>query len=350
MADVERVTPEAGGRQPGGPGPRAALLLLAVACGGAPAATRSPGAQFDALWQDFDATYPYFVEKAVDWAAARDSFRPRALAARTEGELAGVLLEMLGLLSDRHVGLRDPLGRWRPSYAPAVAPNYDLAVDDVYRSAWGTKSEGNWGHGMIGAVPYLYVADWSAPLAGLDAFLEAMGSVPGMVVDVRMNPGGNGQYALDLASRFSDRTWIAGYVRYRNGPGHSDFTAPEAGTVSPGGARQFTGPVLLLVGPGSLSSTEDFVSAMRALPTVTLAGAATGGSTGNPAHRPLDAGWSYSVSQWFFTTPDGLVVEGHGIPVHHAVPATPADFAAGSDPVLDFAIAWAASPTVLRTP
>jgi len=330
------------------------LALLAAGCGSSsepdPRPPRSPEAQFDALWDDFDRTYPYFDLKGVDWPAARLAFRPRAAAARSEEELAGVLLETLAPLRDMHVGLRSQTGQWHPSYAPAVFRNFDAGVAAAYAARWGARAEGTWGHAMIGQVPYIYVASWASPLEGFDAFLEGVRGAPGMVIDVRMNGGGNNQYALQVVSRLTDGERIAGYVRYRGGPGHSDFTAPVALTVAPAGPWQFTRPILLLVGSGSLSSSEDFASAMRELPHVTLAGDPTGGSTANPVSRPLEAGWTYTVSRWFFTTPDGIVVEGQGIPPHVQVPSTAADFAAGIDPVLDHAERWAAAPTVRSPP
>jgi hypothetical protein len=327
-------------------------FVLAAACGGGAPATPlpSPAVQFDALWQDFDQTYPDFPGKGVDWSAARTAYRDRAAAAGSQEALVGVLLEMLGLLQDQHVAIIEPTGAWRPSYMPLVAPNYDLAVDATYLASWGVTARGNWGAGMIGDVPFVYVKDWSAALAGFDAFLEAHRLAPGMVIDVRGNGGGNDQFALAVAARFADATHAAGYVQYRNGSGHADLTAPMAMTVSPGGAWQFTAPVLLLVGPKALSSTEDFVAAMRQFPSVTVAGAPTGGASANPATRALGGGWSYTVSRWLFTTPDGIVVEGHGLPVHVAVATSSADFAAGRDPVLDYAVTWAASPAVVRPP
>lgn len=129
-----------------------------------------------------------------------------------------------------------------------------------------------------------------------------------------------------------------------------DFTTPMAGEFSRGGAWQFTRPVLLLVGPLSVSATEDFASAMRELPHVTLVGATTGGSSGNPAVRTLGEGRRYRIWQWYFTTADGIAVEGQGIPPHAPVPATAADFAGGVDPVLECAAGWAANPTVRPPP
>lgn len=326
----------------------AALALAACGSDSSPQGPPSTEAQFDALWADFDVTYPYFGVKGVDWTAAGATYRPRAAVARTQEDLADVLLELLGTLRDIHVSLIDPRERWIPTYTRTFVPNHDAAVWSAYAARWNVEQRGHWGHGWIGNVPYVYVDRWSAPLDGFDALLESYRDAPGLVVDVRSNPGGNSAYALPVLERIYDQPRVAAYTRYRSGPGHDDFGPYRPWTVSPGGAWQFTKPVLVLTGPASTSSTEAFVSAARELPHVTLAGATTGGATANPGRRALGEGWSYMISRWYFTTADGLVVEEHGIPPHVEVPAAPADFAAGSDPVLDFAETWAAAPAVLR--
>ncbi len=328
-----------------------AALAASLACPDpSPDPPASLEAQFDALWSDFDRTYPYFTIKGVDWAAARETYRPRAAAARSEDELAGVLVEMLGRLRDPHVALIDPQGNRVPTWSRSFDPNYDRTVWSAYVSRWRFEQHGSWGFGWIGAVPYVWVDHWAQPLAGFAEAMESFRDAPGLVIDLRMNPGGNSLYALPLLQRIFDATRVMFYVQYRNGPGHDDFTPPEAAVLSPGGAWQFTKPILLLVGPASASTSEDFTSAARELPHVTIAGATTGGATANPAERPLGGGWRYRVSQWFLTTPDGIVVEGNGIPPHVAIPTSPADFAAGGDPVLDEAEAWAVQPVIRRGP
>src|SRR5262249_2805959 len=66
-------------------------------------ASASYTAQFDAVWNTFDQQYPYFEQKKVDWNAMRARYRPAAIAATSEAELAAVLRDMLGTLDDRHV-------------------------------------------------------------------------------------------------------------------------------------------------------------------------------------------------------------------------------------------------------
>jgi C-terminal processing protease CtpA/Prc len=110
-------------------------------------------------------------------------------------------------------------------------------------------------------------------------------------------------------------------------------------TFSPRGSFQYTRPVLVLIGRRCASSNESFISAMRELPNVTLAGDTTAGSTANPGTFNLPGGWSYTVSRWIAYTVSGQVIEDQGIQPRIAVPASPGAFMSGRDPVLDWAIA-----------
>src|SRR4030095_11878818 len=191
-------------------------------------------------------------------------------------------------------------------------------------------------------VPYIAVQSWDpgrTSVSNLDAFLDAFRDRPALVLDVRLHPGGSDPLAFEFAGRFATTTTTAGFVQFRNGPGHSDFTARQARTFSPRGSFQFTRPVLLLVGRFCASSNESFIAAMQQLPQVMLIGDTTGGSTANPQTFMLGGGWSYSVSRWIEYTASVQVIEDQGIAPSVAIPASAADFQSGRDPVLDYAIA-----------
>jgi C-terminal processing protease CtpA/Prc len=77
---------------------------------------------------------------------------------------------------------------------------------------------------------------------------------------------------------------------------------------------------------------------MGQLPSVTLVGDRTAGSTGNPGTFLLARGWSYTVSRWIEYTADSQPIEDIGISPDIFVTAGPADFGMGQDPVLEWAL------------
>jgi C-terminal processing protease CtpA/Prc len=50
-----------------------------------------------------------------------------------------------------------------------------------------------------GAVPYLWISTWATAPAGLDTALDRFAAAPGMVLDLRMNGGGNSAHAAAVA-------------------------------------------------------------------------------------------------------------------------------------------------------
>src|SRR5262249_41246719 len=67
------------------------------------------GAGFDEIWKTMDRNYSHFALRPdVDWAKLRDEYRPKAIQAKSAGELVAVLKEMLGMLHDGHVWIMTP--------------------------------------------------------------------------------------------------------------------------------------------------------------------------------------------------------------------------------------------------
>ena len=321
--------------------------LAASGCGAqSPTAPSLPAsdfaAQFDALWSTFDREYSYFVHKQIDWNALGAAYRPRAIASADQTGFIAVVRDMLGHLHDMHVVLRDPSGRATPTYDPQAFVNWDRSVWQQYiaRANW-VQGQGDWGYGVLDGVPYMTIGAWGANSirpADFDNALERFRSAPGIILDVRMNPGGNDSLAFDVAGRFARGSVVFGYVRFRNGPSHGDFGPATSRTLNPRGSWQYAGQVLLLIGRRCASSNESFIAAMGQLPNVTLVGDRTAGSTGNPGTFPLANGWSYTVSRWIEYTADNQPIEDVGISPDVFVPTVAQDFGLGQDPVLEWAL------------
>jgi hypothetical protein len=328
-----------------------ALALAATAvwadCGGSP--TEVPDTfegRFEEVWQRYDATYPYFIHKGIDWNAARAAYLPRAQGAQTQDELVAVLVDMLAQLHDLHVWFVRPDGSQLSTYTPTRVRNWERSTwqDYIARMGWRQQPGTSWGWSRSGTVGYLTIGDWNpsrVSAAALDQALDSLRSTTALIVDVRMNAGGNDAIAMDFAGRFAARSVVTESFRFRDGAGHGDFTAPTIRTLNPRGPWTYAAPVIVLSGRGVFSSNESFVSAMRELPNVRIVGDTTGGGTGNPELRPLGDGWQYTVPRWIATTPDGIVIEDNGIPPDLWIRFDPADFTRRVDVTLDSALVLA---------
>lgn len=321
-----------------------------AACGGdaPPTGPRAPAfaplQAFDGFHGTFDEQYPYFTYKGIDWAAARDSFRPRAGQVDDVDQLVGVLEEMVEPLRDLHVKFLDPSGATRHTYLPSRFVNWhrDRWQESVLPAGWVQRGP-DWGTARFGDVGYLFIGSWNPRTIGIeevDTALEELRETRALILDVRPNGGGDNSLAFDVAGRFAAEPVLAFQVRYRDGPDHDDLAEPIESHLEPRGPWQYVRPVVVLAGRGCYSSNEGFVSAMRELEQVTVMGDTTGGSSGNPGVHALGGGWSYTVPRWIAYTADGRIIEWQGIPPDVPLDLGPEDFTGPGDPVLDFALRW----------
>ncbi|MGH7619620.1 MAG: S41 family peptidase [Gemmatimonadaceae bacterium] len=307
---------------------------------------------FDDVWREFDLHYSFFQLKGIDWNAVGAKHRAAALAATTDKAFAGEIAAMLAELKDPHVSLT-PFGpgstiRYIAPY-DTVPTHYNERATLAHYVPNALVTAGGAGHIRYGmaspTVGYLRIAsfigdDWSGEV---DEALGAMQAATSIIVDIRGNGGGNRNVAFGIADRFLDRDRTLGYLRYRNGSGHGDFTGYVTETVGPKGGRRFSGPVYILTNRGDYSSAEDFVLAMRVRPLTTVVGDTTGGASGGPIVRELPNGWTFELSQWIEYTPDRQTFEGRGLAPDIVVkPPAIAPLVAGKDVVVDQALSLAA--------
>lgn len=315
--------------------------------GGKGTAVAAPSylAQFDTLWSRFDQIYPSFEYKHVDWKGQRAAYRARAQRARSQAEFINIAREMLEPLRDLHIWFVDPRGQIVPTYRASNVANFDRdRWERALRDAGYVQRADGMGDANVGGYAYLFIDRWSgtADLAALDLSLLRARDIPGLIIDLRTNGGGNDATALAFASRFTTRPFAASYVRVRTGPEHEDLDVPTARMISPRGPWQYLRPVVIITGRAGLSATESFVAAMRTLPNVTVIGDTTGGASGNPATFALSAGWSFTVPQWIEFGPDRQPIEWRGVPPHHALPWIPSLYERDRDPLIDAAVGWLA--------
>jgi RNA polymerase sigma-70 factor (ECF subfamily) len=272
---------------------------------------------FDKLWTAMDRDYSYFVlKKDVDWKKLQDRYRPRAAQARGVKAFTAVLTEMLGHLKDPHVWIETPEGleaSHRSSYRRNWNRETTLATledrtDCGFAIVGRTKGDG-FGY-------FLMVDQGKTSAEGLSKAIEAIGRLkdaPGFVVDLRSAFGGDERKAGRIARLFCGRDVVYARSKFRNGPGHDQFTKP-ADRVLKASAAPFAGPVVCLIGPGAVSSGEGFVQMMKCLPQVCTVGLPTRGASGNPQPVKLEnLGLSVWFSRWVDLMPDGSTLEGVGI-------------------------------------
>ncbi|MFY9822767.1 MAG: S41 family peptidase [Thermoanaerobaculia bacterium] len=165
----------------------------------------------------------------------------------------------------------------------------------------------------------------------------------GLILDVRQNDGGSGVIAYNLIGHLTDKEFATPPWKSREyvstlrvwgeaGGWYESKPATWAGKPNDFYAK----PVVMLIGPRSLSATDVFAETFRRLKRGKLIGEPTGGSTGDPLAFALPGGGSGRVAT---STDAGEGLIGKGVQPDVLVPRTVQDFLAGRDAALEAGIA-----------
>jgi carboxyl-terminal processing protease len=165
--------------------------------------------------------------------------------------------------------------------------------------------------------------------------------VPGLILDVRNNGGGNGGLAIDFAGFFFDESFVLSQGLYYNEitGGFEERGVPTRVEPAP---VQFNGPVAVLVGPNCASACEGFANALTQGGRATVVGhTPSAGMYGEVGRGQYDMPGELSLQ--FPTgrpeTPDGeLLIEGVGVVPDILVPVTYDSVMGSVDAVLETAV------------
>ena len=255
---------------------------------------------FDLLWRIFDERYCFFEEKKVDWEQIYLRYYPHKLM--PDGTQFSRMASMLEELKDGHVTIDNGTSSrtysgWHTSYPE----NYSSSLIRQYRDSDRQNKYLN-NDMTISVLPesigYIRCPSFSDKFNrdDLDNAMARLKEVKGVIIDVRNNGGGLVSEAYMLASRFTREKTHVGYVRYKTGKGHNDFSEYFARYVEPDGAHPFYGKVAVITNRKVYSAANLFVSIMSNLPQVRIIGDNTGGGGGVPISAELYNGWTVKLS------------------------------------------------------
>jgi hypothetical protein len=297
---------------------------------------------FDIFWQTFAENYPFFDAKHMNWNAQR-----RLRSTVDQDNLYSTLCKMILPLHDNHVAvMKDdhPCYSVRPG---TVEPGPELESKVVHfiehRDLHGAMQ--TWAGGRVGyfelpgRIGYFRISGFQGySSAELGRALDtAFGSrLRGLIIDVRVNGGGNDSYGLQIASRLANKPYVAYSKRVQVSPGH--FTRPQPIVVRPA-KHPYTGPVAILTGGSDVSAGETFVQALLNRPRTVRIGQNTQGVFSDILERHLPNGWLFGLPDEEFLTRTGRTFDGTGIPPQIRTPVfTAAEFRHNRDSAFDTAM------------
>jgi C-terminal processing protease CtpA/Prc len=168
--------------------------------------------------------------------------------------------------------------------------------------------------------------------------------VKGMIIDVRYNMGGSSSIVEPIAACLIDRAVETPTMKFRHFIGAHEAWGREsvwetAGhQIQPRDGKRYLGPLVVLTGGLTNSSSEDLAIELHAGGRATLLGQTTGGSAGNALRSSLPGGGTLFVSTFTALIPGGEEYVGVGVAPDVEVWPTREDLAAGRDAVLERAL------------
>jgi hypothetical protein len=180
---------------------------------------------------------------------------------------------------------------------------------------------------------YLNLSDEviTSPAAFRQALAGAAGAT-GLVVDMRGYPGVNN---YELAARLIPEPFYSPLFRVPLwlGPDHFQMTERFT-TQQPLSSPSYAGPIVLLVGPRTVSAAENFSIMLTAAGRATVIGRRSAGTNGNITRLYMPGVMSVTFTGMEVLNPDRSRFHGVGIVPQIEVAPTAADIAEGRDPEL----------------
>ncbi|HEY1110653.1 MAG TPA: S41 family peptidase [Opitutaceae bacterium] len=348
---------------------------------------------FNTVWDLVNRKHYDPKTQGERWDAAAKEFAPKAAAAKTRAELYDVLNTMLAPLEDSHTSALSPerarerrtqkrartgfgmlrlSGRWivnevlpespadvagvkigwvvvgrngqpldgQPEFRPKEGDSVEFEfLDEREQSVKLTLVAQQLSIGsrqvmrqLDGGFVYLRFDEFAAKdRRWLSAQLKENLSAPGVVIDLRRNPGGE-TFSLGITiGEFFDRPVDCGTFVSRSGS-RSDKDSWQLGSA------RYKGKVVVLVDRASGSAAEIFAAVLQDHERAKLVGRRTAGAVLASWFYGLPDGGELQLSREDYYAPKGRRIERAGVEPDFAIPRTFEDLRAGRDRDLEIAL------------
>jgi hypothetical protein len=338
-----------------------------------PPTANTPVGNFDVFVHTFEEQYIAFDLKHADWKKIVAENRPKVTNQTGAAQLFAILQAMIEPFHDAHTALNAPsLNRAFEGFRPGGYQLDEGKSEAAFQKHEMPKllaiTEQNYLDGPIasfckGQLQYGHVSSTTgylrvlaeggytrnkgpaAELATLDAALDSIFSdvqLKKLILDVRVNFGGSDQLGLAIAVRLTKTPYPAftKFARLFTPAEPAAWTAGQTSIVSPVSRPSFTGPVVELIGPLTVSAGETLTQAlMGRTPHITRIGENTQGVFSDVLDRRLPNGWGFGLPNEVFRTSEGKAFDSVGIPPDLRIPVFAAvDVKNRRDPALEKAL------------
>jgi carboxyl-terminal processing protease len=362
--------------------PAALLPLIAFICG-AGTAQLTPNQiaanlkSFELVWSTVRDRHPDPKLNNLDWQSIHDSTRPAIEKAGSMAEVRSILTGMLAKLDSSHYAII-PAGEYEPvtprdalpdnqkdpgaAPAPAVEPAKPVISGDKRKEAKKVETEatsraestpplsenavvhfGNLPEMRLvfnartlpdgaGYIKFNEFLDPASIMPRFQAALKSFANAPGVILDLRGNPGGIGIMAAGIAGFFIDRPGSKlGEMKTReNTLNFVIFPRPQT----------YSGPLAILLDGGSASTAEILAQGLQDLKRARVFGVRSAGAALPSDIIRLPNGDGFQFAEATYTSVGGKVIEGSGVTPDVIVRQTIEATQSGRDLAIDAADEW----------
>lgn len=318
-------------------------LLAFTSCVDEEQYSDTPRGNFEALWKIMDQHYCFFDYKkqvyGLDWNSIYDKYKVRIYDGMNDDRLFEVLGDMLGELRDGHVNMYSSSNVARNwSFQEDYPSNF---IDTLQRAYIGTNYRMTCGIKytiLDDNIGYMYIGTMENSIGSgnIDDILSYFELCNGIIIDVRENGGGLIDNAEILASHFTNKELLVGYMQHKTGTGHSDFSAMQEQVLKPSSGLRWQKSAVVLTNRKVFSATNEFVKYMKCCDKVSIVGDRTGGGAGLPLNSEIPNGWNIRFSACPMYDKDKQSTE-FGIDPDYKVDINKTDFLRNKDTIIEYA-------------
>jgi hypothetical protein len=279
--------------------------------------TASNRLNFENFCNYFLQHYSYKYISGINWENEFNAIKDEIVLSKSKDEFGLYLLKVLKKANDIHLSLIIKNMQFMCGSFRIVPVNYNYSDVTSKLSDMQTSDNGAVLSGLVSNCGYILIASLENQYASDISFaidkVKQMKDLPVLLIDLRLNRGGNEQLAASFVSMIlSDTITYEKVTLYNESTRKFDFTLtkkvfPDINSI------HYSGKIFVLTGGNVVSSAESFVLMLKQIPDLQVTGSKTYGSSGNP--QPYEAADSIIVNipSWLAYDCNDSLIEGHGI-------------------------------------
>lgn len=329
-----------------------------------------PEKTFESFWKTFEDNYAFFKLRNIDWKYSYNTFRNMIDAQTTDDSLFTILSSMVMPFEDEHINIYIPNIREfnvaKPSRFLQEFPDSQTqaqfwsVVDTTLRKLYfsnpsiiGPLEDNNPLFYICESPEYGYIRslrcyvtsktennpkkDAKIVSSYFDKIIDRFKNKKAIILDIRMNEGGNDDFAYAIANTFARSKTIGHYKQIRKG-GYEEFSDLKSFYLTPSRRKSFTRPLMILTNDQTASAADVLALISKELPETTIIGEPSSGIFSDMYAFELPNKWIVTLSKQRYYSAKMICYESVGVPVDILVKNSKNDIVNMFDPVLNNAV------------